>query len=237
MKTINRRGITTGEIFHILNRGVDKRNIFLDDQDYFRFIHDLFEFNDINPAFNLGYLLSRNKNQSIDFRNQYDKKPRKLIVEILAFCLMPNHFHLLVKQKENGGITKFMRKLGAGYANYFNQKYERTGTLFQGKYKAVLVNREAHFIHLPYYIHFNPLDLLMPEWRTEKIKNYQKAIKFLESYRWSSHPDYIGKKNFPSVTQREFLLKIFGGPKNYKKELTNWLKEMNLIEIKRLTLE
>ncbi|PIP17249.1 MAG: hypothetical protein COX44_00925 [Candidatus Portnoybacteria bacterium CG23_combo_of_CG06-09_8_20_14_all_37_13] len=150
---------------------------------------------------------------------------------------MPNHFHLLLRQRMEGGITKFMRKLGIGYANYFNQKYERTGTLFQGRYKAVLVNREVHFIHLPYYIHFNPLDLLMLDWRTRKIKNYKKAVKFLESYRWSSHLDYIGKKNFPSVTQREFLLKIFGGVENYRKVVKNWLKEIDLVEIKRLTLE
>ncbi|TET83798.1 MAG: hypothetical protein E3J36_03100 [Candidatus Nealsonbacteria bacterium] len=236
MKTINRRNITTGEIFHILNRGVDKRNIFLDDQDYFRFVHNLFEFNDPSPVFNLGYFL--NRNQSIDLRSQYiERKPRKLIIEILAFCLMPNHFHLLIRQKEGGGITKFMRKLGIGYAKYFNQKYQRTGALFQGRYKAVLVNRGAHFIHLPYYIHFNPLDLLIPDWRIGKIKSCKKAIDFLNSYRWSSHLDYLDKKNFPSVTQREFLLKIFGEPKNYKKEVTNWLKEMNLTEIKRLTLE
>jgi len=234
MKTINRRDITTGEIFHILNRGVDKRNIFLDDHDYFRFIHNLFEFNDPSPVFNLGYFL--NRNQSIDLRSRYVKR-RKLIVEILAFCLMPNHFHLLIRQKEDGGITKFMRKLGIGYAKYFNQKYQRIGALFQGRYKAVPVSRGSHFIHLPYYIHFNPLDLIMPEWRMGKIKNYKKAVKFLESYRWSSHLDYIGKKNFPSVTQREFLLKIFGGVENYRKVVKNWLKEIDLVEIKRLTLE
>jgi len=234
MKTINRRDITTGEIFHILNRGVDKRNIFLDDHDYFRFIHNLFEFNDPSPVFNLGYFL--NRNQSIDLRSRYVKR-RKLIVEILAFCLMPNHFHLLIRQKEDGGITKFMRKLGIGYAKYFNQKYQRIGALFQGRYKAVPVSRGSHFIHLPYYIHFNPLDLIMPEWRMGKIKNYKKAVKFLESYRWSSHLDYIGKKNFPSVTQREFLLKIFRGPENYRKEVKNWLKEMDLAEIRRLILE
>ena len=233
---MNIRNLVTGEIFHVLNRGVDKRKIFLDDRDYLRFIHDLFEFNDVNPALNIGRYL--NGSQLNDLRNQsISRTPRKLIVEILAFCLMPNHFHLLLRQRVDGGITKFMRKLGIGYANYFNQKYERTGTLFQGRYKAVLVNREVHFIHLPYYIHFNPLDLLMLDWRTRKIKNYKKAVKFLESYRWSSHLDYIGKKNFPSVTQREFLLKIFGGVENYRKVVKNWLKEIDLVEIKRLTLE
>ncbi|XOB41493.1 MAG: transposase [Candidatus Nealsonbacteria bacterium] len=175
--------------------------------------------------------------QSIDFVNQYIKKPRKLIVEILAFCLMPNHFHLLLRQREEGGLTKFMRKIGVGYANYFNQKYKRSGTLFQGRYKLVLVNSELHFVHLPYYIHFNPLDLTMPEWRKGEIQNYQKAVEILNSFRWSSHLDYIGKKNFPSVTQREFLLKIFGGAENYKDNVKNWLKEMELEKIKKIILE
>ena len=201
-----KREIVTGEIFHVLNRGVDNREIFLDEEDYFRFIHNLFEFNDLSPVFNLSYYL--NRLQYIDFVNQYIKKPRKLIVEILAFCLMPNHFHLLLRQRGEGGLTKFMRKIGVGYANYFNQKYKRSGTLFQGRYKLVLVSSESHFVHLPYYIHFNPLDLTMPEWRKGEIQNYQKAVEILNSFRWSSHLDYIGKKNFPSVTQREFLLKI-----------------------------
>jgi len=230
-----KREIVTGEIFHVLNRGVDNREIFLEEEDYFRFIHNLFEFNDPSPVFNLSYYL--NRLQSIDFVNQYIKKPRKLIVEILAFCLMPNHFHLLLRQREEGGLTKFMRKIGVGYANYFNQKYQRSGALFQGRFKLILVKEETHFIHLPYYIHFNPLDLKMPDWREGEIENYQNAIKFLESYRWSSHLDYLSKKNFPSVTQREFLLKIFGGSENYKRGIENWLKEMNLVKMKQLLLE
>lgn len=244
MKIVRRNEISeaTGEIFHVLNRGVDNRKIFLDEKDYFRFIHNLFEFNDPGPTLNLGYRFSHAQSidsQSIDLRNQYDsnRKPRKLIVEILAFCLMPNHFHLLLIQKEKGGITKFMRKLGIGYANYFNQKYQRSGTLFQGRYKLILIKNEPHFIYLPYYIHLNPLDLIMPEWRTRKIENYQKATKFLASYRWSSYLDYIGKKNFPSVIQREFLLKIFEGSENYRKGIKNWLKEMNLAKMKQLILE
>ena len=232
---ITRKSIIGEEIFHILNRGVDKRNIFLEDGDYFRFIHNLFEFNDANSISNSGHFF--NQTQSIDLRNRYDKKPREFIIEILAFCLMPNHFHLLVKQKEEGGITKFMRRLSIGYANYFNQKYKRSGTLFEGRYKSILINQDRHFNYLPYYIHLNPLDLVMPEWRSGKIKNYQKAIQFLKNYRWSSHLDYLGNKNFPSVTQRELLLEMSGGSNNYSKGIENWLSELNLVEIKKLILE
>jgi len=232
---ITRKSIIGEEIFHILNRGVDKRNIFLEDGDYFRFIHNLFEFNDANSISNSGHFF--NQTQSIDLRNRYDKKPREFIIEILVFCLMPNHFHLLVKQKEEGGITKFMRRLSIGYANYFNQKYKRSGTLFEGRYKSILINQDRHFNYLPYYIHLNPLDLVMPEWRSGKIQNYQKAIQFLKNYRWSSHLDYLGNKNFPSVTQRELLLEMSGGSNNYSKGIENWLSELNLVEIKKLILE
>ena len=124
-----------------------------------------------------------------------------------------------------------------GYAMYFNQKYERSGALFQGRYKAVRIVEEAHFVHLPYYIHFNPLDLKTPEWRERKLKSPMTAIKFLEEYRWSSHLDYIGKKNFPSVTQREFLLDFFGGTKGYEDKIRNWLKDIDVEGLKGTILE
>ena len=223
-------------IYHVYNRSVEKREIFVDDQDRFRFIHDLFEFNDEAPAVNLYY--KRPLIQSYEAKpRKIEQQKRKLLVEILAFVVMPNHFHLLLRQIKENGISNFMHKLGTGYTMYFNQKYERAGSLFQGTYKAILVNQEAHFIHLPYYIHLNPLDLKFPEWRDREIKNYKQAMKFLENYRWSSFLDYIGKKNFPSVTQREFLNEFFEGPENYKKDVMKWLKEMDLEEIEDFTLE
>ncbi|MEX2033083.1 MAG: transposase [Candidatus Colwellbacteria bacterium] len=235
---------TNSRIYHIYNRGVDKRKTFLDDEDYYRFIHDLFEFNDEAPAPNIYYRLPYLQSQSYEVEPRKiagkavgAREKRKLLVEILVFCLMPNHFHLLIRQLKDTGITKFMQKLGTGYTMYFNQKYERVGSLFQGRFKAALVDRDAHFIHLPYYIHSNPLDLEFPEWRTKEIRNYREAVKFLENYRWSSFPDYIGKDNFPSVTSRKFLSEFFNGPKSYRENTIKWLKEMDLGEIKDLALE
>lgn len=230
---------STNEIYHVYNRGVEKRKIFLNDKDHLRFIHDLFEFNDQEPALNLNYYFNR-QSQSMEVKLPYinpERNKRKFLVELQAFCLMPNHFHLMLKQLVDNGITEFMRKIGTGYTNYFNKKYTRVGSLFQGPYKSTIIKSEAHFIHLPYYIHFNPLDLYMPEWRDKKIKNFNKALKYLKDYRWSSYLDYIGKKNFPSVTQREFLLDFLGGSKEYKKETTKWLREIDLDEIKYLTME
>jgi len=222
------------EVVHVLNRGVDKRKIFLDEQDYFRFVHDLFEFNDVSSVNTTFYTFKRNNDVG---RRKIEKKPRKLLVNILAFCLMPNHYHLLLMPKVQNGIALFVKKLNGGYAKYFNAKYERSGALFQGKYKRIVVEKEAHFIHLPYYIHLNPLDLITPEWRNRKINNFSKTIKFLNSYRWSSHLDYTGQKNFPSVTQREFPLKFFGSHEQYERCIEEWLKDLSLDVVRDFMLE
>lgn len=231
------------EIYHIYNRGVEKRKIFLDDKDYFRFIHDLFEFNNetIAPSSNIRFSLRHPSQAEIIHLNQClgvghpNIEKRKLLVEILVFTLMPNHFHLILKQKKEGGIIKFMKKLGGGYANYFNKKYKRVGGLFQGRFKAIVIEKEAHFTYLPFYIHANPLDL----------SNYgsstpiDEKINFLKEYRWSSFSDYIGKKNFPSITSREMFLDFFRNEKEYLEQTKQWIKEKgeNLKEIEKIILE
>ncbi len=156
----------------------------------------------------------------------YSKRTKKIVSKNLAFCLMPNHYHLLLMPLSENSLPRFMKKINMGYAKYFNEKHHRTGTLFEGRYKLVPVNKNSHLVHLPYYIHLNPLDLIEPEWRKKELKNYKKAINFLKKYRWSSHLDYAGEKNFPSVTQRDFLLKIFGNSKKYQKEIEEWIKSI-----------
>jgi len=225
------------EFYHIYNRGVEKRNIFLDEKDYFRFIHDLFEFNDENLTLNTNYYLKKDKiggeggESIIGVQLPYikaEREPRKLLVSILGFCQMPNHYHLILRQRKEGGIVRFMQKLGTGYTNYFNQKQERVGPLFQGRFKAVHINQEEHLQHLFFYVHFNSLDLIEPAWREGKINDYQKTIKFLDSYRWSSYLDYIGKHNFPSVTQdRDFFLEVLGGFEGIIGNTKEWLKEIS----------
>jgi putative transposase len=223
------------EIYHVLSRGVDKRKIFMDDKDYFRFIHDMFEFNDEAPADTASYYFY--KQSSVIARPKIERKPRKLLVKILAFCLMPNHYHLLLSAAAKDRVSKFMKKLNMGYSRYFNGRHARIGTLFEGRFKSVLVENQAHFVHLPYYIHLNPLDLAAPEWRRRKLDNYKKAIEFLDSYRWSSHLDYCGKSNFPSVTQRDFLLEIFGGEKGYQKAIKDWLRGLEIEKVRDIILE
>lgn len=199
------------ELYHLLNRGVDKRKIVLDDHDRVRFIHDLFAFNSESSSLNF-----EQPERQLEQRRISDR-----LVDIHAFCLMGNHYHLLVSEVTEGGISLFMQKLNMGYSKYFNERHERTGTLWEGKYKKIQITRDAHFLYIPYYIHLNPLDFAMPEWRDGKVKNASQALKILRAYRWSSHLDYLGVKNFPSVTRRDFLSDILNTRSKYEKEITS----------------
>ena len=187
------------EFSHLSGRGVDKLYIVLDNQDRARFIHDLYVFNDLNPTPN--FILNE--------RHEEGRK-RECLVDIHAFCLMRNHYHLLVSERAEGGLPLFMRKMNMGYTKYFNEKYERSGALWQGKYRKVLIKRDAHFLYIPFYIHLNPLDYTYPAWRQGKVLNSNKAIVELSKYRWSSYLDYSGVHNFPSLTRRSLLSEIMG---------------------------
>src|SRR3989344_3808259 len=139
-------------LYHLLNRGVDKRKIFMDEKDHFRFIHDLFEFNDTASADHNFHRITQLRD--VGRPSVESRRPRKLLVNLHAFCLMPNHYHLLVSPLHDTGISLFMKKLNGGYAKYFNERYKRSGALFQGKYKSVSIKSDPHFLWIPYYIHF-----------------------------------------------------------------------------------
>lgn len=232
-----------GQIYHVYNRGVEKRTIFQDNSDYFRFLHDLFEFNDEQNVLPSNVRLAMAKPSSASIA-QLSKsleiespkvipvaRRRKLLVEILAFCLMPNHFHFLLRPKTTDSVPLFMQKLGIGYTMYFNKKYERVGPLFQGSFKAIAIEKDIHFLHLPYYIHANPVDLVAPLWRENKVEDVDKIIDFLEQYRWSSYRDFLGEKNFPSVTQRTFLWELLGSPSPVatRKYMRQWIQDFSFL--------
>jgi putative transposase len=176
--------------------------------------------------------------QNTDDRDPLSVDLRDKLVEVLSFCIMPNHLHLLLRQLQNEGIIKFMLKLGAGYGGYFNRKYSHEGHVFQKRFTAVHIKDEEQLKTVFVYIHTNPISLIEPEWKEVGIKDPQKCIQFLEEYRWSSYLDYIGKKNFPSVTEREFILKIMGGEKGCKEFVEAWIKYKGKIrEFPELALE
>ena len=206
------------ELFHVLNRGVEKRDIFLDDRDRFRFTHGLALFNTNTAANNTTYFIDNAYN---DFVNRYEKP----IVDIHGWCLMRNHYHLLLSAKVDGGITKFIRKLNVGYANYFNARYKHEGSLFQGRTKKILINSDAHFLHILNYIHLNPLDYVSGarEWRKRSLTNTEAAIKQLSTYRWSSYSDYCDRKNFPSILTTDLFGEKSGA---FEKKTISYLKDL-----------
>lgn len=204
----------TDNFYHIYNRGTEGRQIFLDKNDHFRFIHDLYEFNDLKATVNL-FRRFTNEGDPISL----NKGERDLLVDIVAFCLMPNHFHLVLRQLQDQGISKFLQKLGIGYTMYFNQKYERSGVLFQGRSKAIWVDRDEYLLTVCNYIHLNPVELIEPKWKESGLENAEKTLQFLKGYRWSSYLDYIGIKNFPSVTKRTFLKNYYADSKKLQEDL------------------
>lgn len=219
------------ELYHVLNRGVEKRSIAMDDQDRARFVYDLFEFNDAKPAGSTYYSFG-----NLDLRNPEMVRERQCIVDLHAWCLMGNHYHLLLSERIEGGLTLFLRKLNVGYANYFNERYRRSGTLFQGRTKKVLISRQAHFLHILHYIHLNPLDFMpsSKRWREQRVQSSAEARKHLAGYRWSSYLDYCGHNNFPSLITKEIFEDVYP---LYEKEILGFLGDFDIGEIQPLVLE
>ncbi len=187
--------------YHLYNRGVEKRTIFKDKQDYAVFLHYIQKYLDPNPG--------------------SDPKSLAKEVDLIAFCLMPNHFHLQVKQKTKHGITKLIRAVCTSYTMYFNKKYDRVGTLFQGKYKAALILDDPYLIHLSRYIHLNPgsdpesypyssyryyLEQEKASWiKPEDILVFFRKINKLGSKSYFSYQDFV--ENFP-IGSEEILSEL-----------------------------
>ena len=230
------------EFYHIFNRGVEKRNIFQQTSDYFRFIFCLYELNNkklvvMRDRIDQKEEKERNKNTTSVFS-------REPLVEVLAFCLMPNHYHLILRQLVDGGISLFIKKLADSYVGYFNEKYNRKGmgSLFQGRFKALHIENDRQLTILINYIFTNPIELMEKNWKKDGVNNIKKTIKFLESYRWSSFLDAIGIKSFPCVTERDFITEFFGSSDKIKKSVEDWILyktelRNGLEKVKDLTLE
>ncbi|KKQ45429.1 MAG: hypothetical protein US62_C0015G0010 [Candidatus Woesebacteria bacterium GW2011_GWA1_37_8] len=181
-----------GGYYHIYNRGVDKRKIFQRDLDYSVFLRLLKEYLlpiDHPDLLKIQGIIPRRKPL-----NCYDD------IELISYCLMPNHFHLLIRQKSKYGLKRFSKALLTNYSMYFNKTYERTGRLFQGVYKAVLILDESYFLHLSRYIHLNPSELLARD-------------NPLHKYKYSSYKYYIGI-NCPDWLNPKPILQMFQNDKS-----------------------
>lgn len=179
---------SVGEYYHLYNRGIEKRVIFRNLDDYNRFILLLYLCNS-NASVDIGNLFAEGMtfNEILNFNNRGNS-----IIAIGSYVLMPNHFHILAKEIVEGGISKFMSKISTGYSMYFNKKCKRSGSLFEGRFKVTHTNKDQYLKYLFAYIHLNPIKLLDSDWKENGIKDLSGAEKYLDSYKYSSYLDYNG---------------------------------------------
>ncbi|NDK10418.1 hypothetical protein GW846_06620 [Candidatus Gracilibacteria bacterium] len=187
-------------IYHVYNRGVEERVVFLDEQDYKVFLYYLKSY--LSPP----ELIKNLPNLPTGLKRNIPKISLYKEIKLFCYCLMPNHFHLMIKQLTDRAIVEFMRRLTNAYTRYFNEKYKRVGGLFQGTYKAVLVKKEDYFLHLSRYIHINILKL---------SQNCKDKFKKLREYPYSSYQDYLGKKNTCWIYKDE-MVEYFKDKKSYQ---------------------
>jgi putative transposase len=203
-----------GEYYHVYNRGVEKRETFIDQRDYERFLRLLFLSNGTKS-----YVYRSVQGVPL---NEIDRGEQ--LTAIGAYVLMPNHFHLLLKETSGGGISKFMEKLTTGYSMYFNKKNKRVGPLFQGPFKAQHVDRDEYLKYLLAYIHLNPVKLIDSGWKENGIKDRSAAKKYLAGYRYSSYPDYLGEKREEvAILARKEFPEYFTNERGFEDFIDDWL--------------
>ena len=206
------------EYYHIYNRGVDKRLIFLDDQDKVRFINTLYilnNFQNIPPNFDV-----------VEFRSEAMLTPRDPMIDFVAGCLMPNHYHIIARPLSDDSISRFLHKVGVSYTMYFNKRNERSGALFESTFKAKHIDRGEYAQYLTKYIHFNPEPLFQTKSRIE-------LMDALGAYPWSTFGDYVGRQsNFSRLVNLDFRDTILDmNADEYRKYCFEALEEHELLDL------
>ncbi len=189
----------TGQFYHVYNRGVDKRSIFSSKEDLDRFFESINEFNVIEPIGSIFQKKSADKN----FRCPTPQSEK--LVNIVCYCVNPNHFHFILEEITEGGISEFMKRLGGGYTNYFNDKYDRSGSLFQGRFKSAHINNDAYLLHLSVYVNLND--------KVHRLFETSDISKVLVKSSWD---EYIGKNN-DNLCSKDMILERFNNIDEYKK--------------------
>jgi putative transposase len=219
----NRANFVPGEFYHLYNRGTEKRKVFLNKEDYARFTALLYLCN-TPKALHVQELIPRGSTSSKLLQQLEAFKRDETLVDIVAYCLMPNHFHLLVREKETGGISRFMQKLTTAYTMYFNTRMDRSGALFQGKFKSTHADNDTYLAYLISYIHLNPLKLIEPKWIETGILNRKRAEKYLEDYLYSSYLDFCKKDRLEKILlKQDALPEYFESYLDFKTQVTDWL--------------
>ena len=213
--SIRKVSFVPGEYYHIYNRGNSKQKIFHDKQDYERFIGLLYACNNQEnfKIFNIP------KGQDL-----FSIERGKFLVSIGAYVLMPNHFHLLITQGEDGNISKFMQKVSTAYVMYYNKKYERAGGLFEGKFKSQHVGNDRYLKYLFSYIHLNSLKLIYKNWKEKGISNKKEALDHLLNYKYCTYIDYMEFERVQNkILNTEAFPKYFSSKESLSREIFDWL--------------
>ena len=207
------------EFYHIYNRGTERRLIFLDNKDRTRFLSLLYLCNNRLPIHRSDFVNTSLADLLVIPREE-------LLVDIGAYCFMPNHFHLLIKERTEGGISIFMQKVLTAYTMYFNKRYERSGSLFQGRFKAEHLSTDNYLKYIFAYNHLNPIAIIDNNWKDHRIKNKAKALKYLSSYRFSSYLDYTAQdsRNPEGNILNKFAFpEYFSTPNDFQVYLQDWI--------------
>jgi putative transposase len=209
---------STGEFYHLYNRGNNKATIFISDADKNRFIKLLFACNSDRPL-----IFKTIQSLTLDKIERGDT-----LIDIGAYCLMPNHFHLLIHEKKEGGASLFMQKLTTAYSMYLNKRYNRTGKPFEGTFRATHADTDEYLKYLFSYIHLNPVKLIDPEWKERGITDNNKARTHLAEYRHSSYLDYIhAPRAETAILNREVFPEYFEAPQDLESHINDWLNYKN----------
>mgnify|MGYP001581037561 len=210
---LRREPLVTDEVYHIYNRGSHKADIFKSNADRERFLRLLYVCNGTAPV------VSRD----IPIGRSYVFERGERLVDIGAYCLMSNHFHLMIRERAENGITVFMKKVATAYSMHFNAKYEHSGTLFQGRFKSRLVDNEAYLNWLFSYIHLNPVKVIDPRWKETGITDEGGAEKYIERYKYSSYHDYfVGSRPEGAILNKESFPDHFNDLNGFTDVVGEW---------------
>jgi putative transposase len=207
-----------GEYYHIYNRGNSKQTIFRDDEDYSYFMNLLIVMNSLERKSVRGASLQNVGTNDLVDKHKHDEP----VVSIGIYCLMPNHFHILLRQEKENGISLFLQKISTAYAMYFNKKYTRTGSLFEGKFKSKYAGEDVYLKYLFSYIHLNPLKLKHDDWKYRAIPNDDLLYRFIITYKYSSAKEYASS-NF-SITKPQAFPGYFLDRGSFRDFLFTWIK-------------
>lgn len=214
-----------GEIYHVFNRGIDRRPTFTSITAYKRGMDLLAYYRFVKPPFRFSHLQRLPTDKREEVLQELIARDEKL-VEILAFCLMPNHVHFLLKQLVDNGIPIFMSNFLNSYTRYFNTRYERVGSLFLDQFKGVRIETDEQMVHVSRYIHINPTTSFV-------VKDFEALLE----YPWSSLPEYLGKVT-QSICAKEYVPSFFKEAEDYGKFLRDQIGyQRELDRIKHLTFE